>query len=160
MSTRRGNRKFCKELIAYFPFIRHPRHRKQRVQQFFCCCMCIRCRWNVFTEPLPNNGKGDKHRARWSHKPTFILYKSKGRTRLRHVRLRYERDDILFLETGAGQELNPWCWRASYYTPPPFLLISFSFATFFLVTYKLNKKDLRGLSPQANYTHRATAASR
>jgi hypothetical protein len=26
--------------------------------QFFCCCMCISCRGNVSTEPLPNNDKG------------------------------------------------------------------------------------------------------
>jgi hypothetical protein len=36
------------------PLIRHGPHRKRCVQQFFYCCMCIRCRGNVFTEPLPS----------------------------------------------------------------------------------------------------------
>jgi hypothetical protein len=35
--------------------IGHGPHRKHRVQQFFYCCVCIRCRGNVFTEPLPSN---------------------------------------------------------------------------------------------------------
>jgi hypothetical protein len=34
-------RKFCEELIAYFPLIRHGPHIKRRVQQFVCCFMCI-----------------------------------------------------------------------------------------------------------------------
>jgi hypothetical protein len=52
------NTKFCEELIAYFPFIRHGPHRKRRFQEFFFRCVCIRCRGNVFTEPLRSNGKG------------------------------------------------------------------------------------------------------
>jgi hypothetical protein len=44
--------KFWEELIAYFPSIRHGPHRKRRVQQFFCFCMCIRCRSNVSTDPF------------------------------------------------------------------------------------------------------------
>jgi hypothetical protein len=49
---------FWEELIACFPFIWHVSHRKRRVQQFFYCCVRIRCRGNVFTQPLPSNGKG------------------------------------------------------------------------------------------------------
>jgi hypothetical protein len=43
------------KLIAYFPLIRHKLHKKRRVQQFFYCCLCIRCRSKVFTELLPSN---------------------------------------------------------------------------------------------------------
>jgi hypothetical protein len=49
-----NNKKFWEELIAYFPLVGHRPHRKRRVQQFLYC-MCIRCRGNVFTEPLPSN---------------------------------------------------------------------------------------------------------
>jgi hypothetical protein len=38
--------------------IRHGPHRKRRVQQFFYCCVCIRYRGNVSTEPLPSNDRG------------------------------------------------------------------------------------------------------
>jgi hypothetical protein len=44
------NKKFWEELIAYFPLI--------RVQQFFYCCVCIRCRRNVFAEPLLSKDTG------------------------------------------------------------------------------------------------------
>jgi hypothetical protein len=36
----------------------HGPHWTQRVQQFFYCCVCIRYRGNVFTEPLPSNDRG------------------------------------------------------------------------------------------------------
>jgi hypothetical protein len=52
------NIEFWQEPIDYCPFIRHGSHRKRRDQQFFYCCMCIRCRCNVFTEPLPSNDRG------------------------------------------------------------------------------------------------------
>jgi hypothetical protein len=39
-------------------FIRHGPHRKRRFQQFFYCCVCIRYRGNVYTEPLPSKDKG------------------------------------------------------------------------------------------------------
>jgi hypothetical protein len=51
-------KKFWEELIVYFPSIRHGPHRKRRVKQFFYCCMCICCRGNIFTEPLPSNERG------------------------------------------------------------------------------------------------------
>jgi hypothetical protein len=38
--------------------IRHGPHWKQRLLQFFYCCLCIRYRGNVSTEPLPSNDKG------------------------------------------------------------------------------------------------------
>jgi hypothetical protein len=38
--------------------IRHGPHWKLRVQQFFYCCVCIRYRGNVSTEPLPSNYRG------------------------------------------------------------------------------------------------------
>jgi hypothetical protein len=56
------NKKCWEELIAYFPLTGHGQHRKRRVQQFFYCCVCIRCRGNVFTEPLPSNNRRDTHR--------------------------------------------------------------------------------------------------
>jgi hypothetical protein len=37
--------------------MRHGAHRKRRAQQFFYCCVCIRWRGNVFTEPLPSNNR-------------------------------------------------------------------------------------------------------
>jgi hypothetical protein len=54
------NKKFREVIIAYFPLIRHGSHRKQRVQQFFYCCVSIRCRDNS----LPSRclaTKGDTH---------------------------------------------------------------------------------------------------
>jgi hypothetical protein len=38
--------------------IRHGPHWKRRVQQFFYCCVCIRYRGNVSSEPLPSNDRG------------------------------------------------------------------------------------------------------
>jgi hypothetical protein len=81
---------------------------KRRVQQFFYCCMCIRYRGNVstdplpsndrrifteplpstdketFTEPLPSNNRGeytDTHAqtATWSHKPTLFFQNKESR---------------------------------------------------------------------------------
>jgi hypothetical protein len=37
--------------------IRHGPHWKRRVQQFFCCRVCIRYRSNVSTQPLPSNDR-------------------------------------------------------------------------------------------------------
>jgi hypothetical protein len=56
-------KKFWEELIAYFYLIQHGLHRKGRIQQFFYCCVFIRCRRNVFTEPLPSNDKGYTYRC-------------------------------------------------------------------------------------------------
>jgi hypothetical protein len=52
------NNKFWQELISYFHLIRHEPHRKRRVQQFFYCCVCIRCRRNGFKELMPSNDRG------------------------------------------------------------------------------------------------------
>jgi hypothetical protein len=41
------NKKFWKELIAYFSLVRYGPHRKRRVQKFRYHCMCIRCRGMV-----------------------------------------------------------------------------------------------------------------
>jgi hypothetical protein len=38
--------------------IPHGPHRKRCVQQFFYCCVRIRCSGKVFTKPLPSNKKG------------------------------------------------------------------------------------------------------
>jgi hypothetical protein len=38
--------------------IRHRPHWKRRAQQFFYCCVCIRYRGNVSTEPLTSNDRG------------------------------------------------------------------------------------------------------
>jgi hypothetical protein len=53
------DKKFSEKLIVYFSTKWHAPHRKKRrVRQLFCCCVCIRCRVNVFTEPLPLNNRG------------------------------------------------------------------------------------------------------
>jgi hypothetical protein len=52
------SKKFWEELIAYFSLLRHVQHRKRHVQQSFYWCLCIRCRGNVFTNPLPSNDRG------------------------------------------------------------------------------------------------------
>jgi hypothetical protein len=55
------NKKFWEELIAYFPFTTTRIFdmtrtvQKHRAQQLFYCCLCICCRENIFTEPLPSN---------------------------------------------------------------------------------------------------------
>lgn len=54
-------KKFWKEIIAYFPSVRHAQHRKQSVQQFLYCCVCICCCGNMFTELLFSNNKGDTY---------------------------------------------------------------------------------------------------
>jgi hypothetical protein len=63
---------FWEELIACFPSIRHKPHRGGRVQIFCYFCLCIRCRGNVFTEPLPNNDKGNAQTHRPSQAWSFI----------------------------------------------------------------------------------------
>jgi hypothetical protein len=79
------NRKFWEELI-HFPLIQHGPHRKPRLRQFFIAAepslrnnrgihkthwcnnysnvACIRCRGNVFTEPLLRNFTRDTHTDR------------------------------------------------------------------------------------------------
>jgi hypothetical protein len=48
-------KKFCEELITYFPLVQHRPQRKRHTQQFFYCIVCISWRGNVVTEPLPSN---------------------------------------------------------------------------------------------------------
>jgi hypothetical protein len=55
--TARKYKKFWEELIDYFPLILHRLHKKRRLQQSFYC-LCILCRLNVFTEPLPSSDSG------------------------------------------------------------------------------------------------------
>jgi hypothetical protein len=52
------NKNLWEELILYFLLIRHGLHVKGRVQQFLYCCVYIRCRGWIFTEPLPSNDRG------------------------------------------------------------------------------------------------------
>jgi hypothetical protein len=58
LTMKTWNKKFWGKLITYFTLIRHGPHRKRFLQQFFHS-VCIRCRCNVFTKPLPSNDKGD-----------------------------------------------------------------------------------------------------
>jgi hypothetical protein len=72
-------------------FIPQGPHWKRRVQQFFYCCVRIRYRSNVstepvpindkgiFTKPLPSNDRGHTHTqtAAWSHKPTLFFQNRK-----------------------------------------------------------------------------------
>jgi hypothetical protein len=69
--------------------MRHVPHRTANFQQFLHCCMCIRFHENVFTEPLPSNGRlfwlhhlsfqaleaicrhANTQRTRWSNTPFF-----------------------------------------------------------------------------------------
>jgi hypothetical protein len=53
-----SNKKFSEELIPYFPMVRQRPHRRRHIQQFFYFCACIRCRVNVFAEPLPSHERG------------------------------------------------------------------------------------------------------
>jgi hypothetical protein len=65
--------------------IRHGPHWKRRVQQFFYCCLCIRYRDNVSTEPLrnndgaiftlplPSNDRGDTQTHRQQRYPISLL---------------------------------------------------------------------------------------
>jgi hypothetical protein len=81
--------------------IRHEPHSKRRAQQFFYCCVCIRYRGDVsteplscndsgiFTEPLPSNNRRDMQihthtqTATWSHKPTLFLLNKESRLKIR-----------------------------------------------------------------------------
>jgi hypothetical protein len=56
------NKEFWEQLIADFPLIRHEPRRTQRLQQFFYCRVCIRCRGEIYTEPLPSNDRGYTYR--------------------------------------------------------------------------------------------------
>jgi hypothetical protein len=60
------NKKFWEELIAYFPFIRHRLHRKQRFQEIFHAAgTSLPSRYLAmkeginFTERLPSNDRKD-----------------------------------------------------------------------------------------------------
>jgi hypothetical protein len=55
------NKELWAELITYFPLIRHGPNTKRRLQQFLHCCVCTRCRGNVFTEPLLINDRRETH---------------------------------------------------------------------------------------------------
>jgi hypothetical protein len=52
----KNNKNAWEELIAYLPWYSTDRIKNDAsVQQFFYCCMFIRCRGKIFTEPLPSN---------------------------------------------------------------------------------------------------------
>jgi hypothetical protein len=51
------NKKFWKELIAYFPW-QETGHIENDVSKNSICCVCVRYRGNVSTEPLRSNDKG------------------------------------------------------------------------------------------------------
>jgi hypothetical protein len=55
-----NKKNFWEERIAHFLLIRYEPHRKRSVQQFFYCCVCIRCRGTCLPSPsLPTIGGGD-----------------------------------------------------------------------------------------------------
>jgi hypothetical protein len=75
-----------------FPLILHWAHRTRRVERLFFVS-CIRCRWNVFAEPLPSSYRRDRHRhTDWwesgfmkypiemdsSAKASFYFFQNKG----------------------------------------------------------------------------------
>jgi hypothetical protein len=48
------------DMVAPIVFLITPRHgpsRKRLFQPYLCCCMRIRCRWDVFTDPFPSIGR-------------------------------------------------------------------------------------------------------
>jgi hypothetical protein len=56
-----------------------PQHINHRVQEFYFC-VCICCRVDVFTEPLPSNirkGSGTGTQTECSHKP-LLFFQNKG----------------------------------------------------------------------------------
>jgi hypothetical protein len=53
-----NNNKFWEKINRLLFLIRHGPCGKRRVQKFFYCCVCIRYRGNVSTEPLPSNDRG------------------------------------------------------------------------------------------------------
>jgi hypothetical protein len=55
------NKTFWEELITYFPLMRHGPHRKRRVKKFWYRYVCICCRGNDSTDPLPSNDKRHTH---------------------------------------------------------------------------------------------------
>jgi hypothetical protein len=44
-------------VVLFFVTTLHGLNRKHRSQQFLYCCLRIRCRGNLFTEPLSRNGR-------------------------------------------------------------------------------------------------------
>jgi hypothetical protein len=72
-------KKFWEELIACFPLIRHGPYIKLSVQQFFYFCMCVSCRRNVFTEPLPSNDGGYRHRQQGDLSLLTLFWKNESR---------------------------------------------------------------------------------
>jgi hypothetical protein len=60
-----SNKKLWEELIAHLALTPHGPHRKRRLRHSFYYFVCIRCRGNVLTKPLPSNDKRihtQKHR--------------------------------------------------------------------------------------------------
>jgi hypothetical protein len=57
------NEKFWEELIAYFPWYDTGHIKNDASNNSSIVALCIRCRGNVSTKPLPSNDKGDFYRA-------------------------------------------------------------------------------------------------
>jgi hypothetical protein len=86
------NKKFWEEIIAYYDLIRHGPHKKRRVQQF-CCCVCIRCRGNVFTDPLPSNNTGIHIQTHWLMGGTSIYEARRWNgLRCRDIHIKFYKD--------------------------------------------------------------------
>jgi hypothetical protein len=69
------------EVLGRTNGLRHGTYRRRCVQQFFYCCLFIRCRGNVFTEPLPSNDKGSQI---WTHRMMGVVF-SRLEIRGRHL---------------------------------------------------------------------------
>jgi hypothetical protein len=68
-----------------------------RFQQFLDCCLRIRCCWNVFTEPLPSNG-----RLLWLHYYGLKYSCHNIVIRLENVIQERHEEDCLMSENGTG----------------------------------------------------------
>jgi hypothetical protein len=86
---------FCPTFVSLHIeyFIRHGPHRKLRVQQVFCCCMCIRCRGKESTEPRPRNSR------------LLLLHNSSFQALEGHVGTRrsWQQGELINLFTGARE---------------------------------------------------------
>jgi hypothetical protein len=88
------------------PLLRHGPHTKRHVHKFFYCCVCIRCRGNVFTEPLPSN---DKRQS--DERDLWITPFRRAQVSCIHTRFRKDRCSHSKLDSeGYTRTRRSWWW--------------------------------------------------